>query len=183
MQKMDIGLVGLGVMGENLALNLERNGFSVCGFDLDTGKRQSFGERIQGLREMLERLRQERDQLDADSGGAAGRIEDRIDLNQIERAEGRASMDRAHHRHRRIETEPTRDGRAHSRRQSHIEHIDVEATADHSGDRRAGEEVDLGPLDFAGQVAHGVFIRRNAARLNRSRNHLGFANDQFGYFD
>ena len=50
MQKMDIGLVGLGVMGENLALNLERNGFSVCGFDLDTGKRQSFGERTQGLR-------------------------------------------------------------------------------------------------------------------------------------
>jgi 6-phosphogluconate dehydrogenase len=47
---MDIGLVGLGVMGENLALNLERNGFSVCGFDLDAGKRQSFGERTQGLR-------------------------------------------------------------------------------------------------------------------------------------
>lgn len=47
---MDIGLVGLGVMGENLALNLERNGFSVCGFDLDAGKRQSFSERTQGLR-------------------------------------------------------------------------------------------------------------------------------------
>ncbi|PUE10012.1 NADP-dependent phosphogluconate dehydrogenase [Limnohabitans sp. T6-20] len=50
MQQMDIGLVGLGVMGENLALNLERNGFSVCGFDLDAGKRQSFSERTQGLR-------------------------------------------------------------------------------------------------------------------------------------
>ena len=49
MQKMDIGLVGLGVMGENLALNLERNGFSVCGFDLDSGKRNSFGQRTQGL--------------------------------------------------------------------------------------------------------------------------------------
>ncbi len=49
MQQMDIGLVGLGVMGENLALNLERNGFSVCGFDLDEAKRRSFGERTQGL--------------------------------------------------------------------------------------------------------------------------------------
>ena len=49
MQKMDIGLVGLGVMGENLALNLERNGFSVSGFDLDAAKRESFGQRTQGL--------------------------------------------------------------------------------------------------------------------------------------
>jgi 6-phosphogluconate dehydrogenase len=49
MQQMDIGLVGLGVMGENLALNLERNGFSVSGFDLDAAKRNSFGQRTQGL--------------------------------------------------------------------------------------------------------------------------------------
>jgi 6-phosphogluconate dehydrogenase len=49
MQKMDIGLVGLGVMGENLALNLERNGFSVSGFDLDEAKRNSFDQRTQGL--------------------------------------------------------------------------------------------------------------------------------------
>lgn len=50
MQDADIGLVGLGVMGENLALNLERNGFAVCGFDLDAAKRQSFGQRTDGLR-------------------------------------------------------------------------------------------------------------------------------------
>jgi 6-phosphogluconate dehydrogenase len=49
MQKLNIGLVGLGVMGENLALNLERNGFSVSGFDLDAGKRSSFEARTQGL--------------------------------------------------------------------------------------------------------------------------------------
>jgi 6-phosphogluconate dehydrogenase len=49
MQQMDIGLVGLGVMGENLALNLERNGYSVSGFDLDAAKRASFGQRTQGL--------------------------------------------------------------------------------------------------------------------------------------
>jgi 6-phosphogluconate dehydrogenase len=44
-----IGLIGLGVMGENLALNLERNGFSVTGFDLDTNKRASFAKRTEGL--------------------------------------------------------------------------------------------------------------------------------------
>lgn len=50
MKDLDIGLVGLGVMGENLALNLERNGFAVAGFDLDAAKRQSFAQRTQGLR-------------------------------------------------------------------------------------------------------------------------------------
>ncbi len=49
MQGLDIGLVGLGVMGENLALNLVRNGFGVGGFDLDAGKRASFGQRTHGL--------------------------------------------------------------------------------------------------------------------------------------
>ena len=49
MQTTDIGLVGLGVMGENLALNLERNGFAVSGFDLDAGKRENFRLRTQGL--------------------------------------------------------------------------------------------------------------------------------------
>jgi len=48
-QAMSLGLIGLGVMGENLALNFERNGFSVCGFDLDTGKSQQFAQRTQGL--------------------------------------------------------------------------------------------------------------------------------------
>ena len=47
---MDIGLVGLGVMGENLALNLERNGFSVSGFDLDAHKSQNFAQRTEGLK-------------------------------------------------------------------------------------------------------------------------------------
>jgi 6-phosphogluconate dehydrogenase len=32
------GVVGLGVMGQNLALNIESKGFSVAGFDLDPGK-------------------------------------------------------------------------------------------------------------------------------------------------
>jgi 6-phosphogluconate dehydrogenase len=34
--------VGLGVMGSNLALNMERNGFRVAGYDLDPAKGQAF---------------------------------------------------------------------------------------------------------------------------------------------
>ncbi len=49
MQSMNIGLIGLGVMGENLALNLARNGFAVSGFDLEAGKRDSFAQRTQGM--------------------------------------------------------------------------------------------------------------------------------------
>jgi 6-phosphogluconate dehydrogenase len=34
----DIGVVGLGVMGSNLALNMERHGFRIAGYDLDATK-------------------------------------------------------------------------------------------------------------------------------------------------
>ncbi|MBI5278493.1 MAG: NADP-dependent phosphogluconate dehydrogenase [Burkholderiales bacterium] len=51
MQRMnDIGIIGLGVMGENLALNFERNGFGVAGFDTDAAKRASFAVRMEGRR-------------------------------------------------------------------------------------------------------------------------------------
>ena len=50
MKSTHIGLIGLGVMGENLALNLERNGFSVTGFDLDANKCNSFAKRTEGLK-------------------------------------------------------------------------------------------------------------------------------------
>ncbi|MBC5786355.1 NADP-dependent phosphogluconate dehydrogenase [Ramlibacter sp. USB13] len=61
----DIAVVGLGVMGINLARNLARHGFTVIGFDLDEGKRAQFergdgeGGRQQAavsLRQMLDRL-------------------------------------------------------------------------------------------------------------------------------
>ena len=39
-----IGIVGLGVMGHNLALNMERNGFPVAGYDLDALKTRAFLE-------------------------------------------------------------------------------------------------------------------------------------------
>ena len=50
-----IGIVGLGVMGHNLALNMERNGFPVAGYDLDPTKTKAFlegpgaGKRVIGV--------------------------------------------------------------------------------------------------------------------------------------
>jgi len=48
MEKKKMGIVGLGVMGENLALNIERHGFSVAGFDIDPAKVEHFRERASG---------------------------------------------------------------------------------------------------------------------------------------
>ena len=48
MPKQNFGMVGLGVMGENLALNIESHGFSVAGFDLDPKKVDNFAARTQG---------------------------------------------------------------------------------------------------------------------------------------
>ena len=64
-----IGVVGLGVMGANLALNMERHGFAVAGYDLDAAKTRAFlegpakGKQVIGvdtpaaLMEVLERPR------------------------------------------------------------------------------------------------------------------------------
>jgi len=43
MNKANFGFIGLGVMGHMLALNMERNGFRVAGFDIDPEKVKSFG--------------------------------------------------------------------------------------------------------------------------------------------
>jgi 6-phosphogluconate dehydrogenase len=43
MQTANFGMMGLGVMGHMLALNVERNGFRVAGYDLDAAKVQAFG--------------------------------------------------------------------------------------------------------------------------------------------
>ena len=40
-QNFEIGIVGLGVMGRNLALNVADHGFSVVGYDLDAAKVKS----------------------------------------------------------------------------------------------------------------------------------------------
>jgi 6-phosphogluconate dehydrogenase len=78
-QSFDIGIVGLGVMGENLALNLARNGYAVAGFDLDEHKRDSFTAHTQGqragaarsLRELLAGLKTPRRVLLMVPAGAA----------------------------------------------------------------------------------------------------------------
>jgi 6-phosphogluconate dehydrogenase len=43
MERANFGFMGLGVMGHMLALNVERNGFRVAGYDLDTEKVKAFG--------------------------------------------------------------------------------------------------------------------------------------------
>jgi len=45
MDKANIGIVGLGVMGQMLALNMERNGYMVAGYDLDEEKVETFNNR------------------------------------------------------------------------------------------------------------------------------------------
>ncbi len=50
MEKRQFGVIGLGVMGQNLALNIERNGFPVAGFDLDPGKTKEAGAKFAGKR-------------------------------------------------------------------------------------------------------------------------------------
>jgi 6-phosphogluconate dehydrogenase len=64
MGKADLGLIGLAVMGQNLALNMERNGYAVAVFNRTTETTRSFvaahrGERLIGcltLSEMVEAL-------------------------------------------------------------------------------------------------------------------------------
>jgi 6-phosphogluconate dehydrogenase len=48
MEKSHFGVVGLGVMGQNLALNVERNGFSVAGFDVNPEKARQMAEKAAG---------------------------------------------------------------------------------------------------------------------------------------
>jgi 6-phosphogluconate dehydrogenase len=48
MTQSNIGLVGLGTMGMNLALNIESKGFAVAGFDLDPEKMKHCGQKWAG---------------------------------------------------------------------------------------------------------------------------------------
>lgn len=47
MEKANFGVMGLGVMGKMLALNMERNGFRVAGYDLDIAKVSAFQKEAQ----------------------------------------------------------------------------------------------------------------------------------------
>lgn len=48
MSTFDIGVIGLGVMGQNLALNLANHGFPAAGFDIDPQKRESSRNKFNG---------------------------------------------------------------------------------------------------------------------------------------
>ena len=48
MTSYKIGIVGLGVMGQNLALNMASKGFPAAGFDLDPGKNQAAAAKFAG---------------------------------------------------------------------------------------------------------------------------------------
>ena len=48
MKKANFGFMGLGVMGHMLALNVERNGFHVAGYDVDSDKVRAFGSKYPG---------------------------------------------------------------------------------------------------------------------------------------
>jgi 6-phosphogluconate dehydrogenase len=43
-----VGVIGLGVMGRNLALNMERNGFPVAGYDIDAANAQKSRDAFKG---------------------------------------------------------------------------------------------------------------------------------------
>jgi len=69
MNKADIGLIGIGVMGENLAMNMERNGFTVAVYNRTTEKVARFveergkGKNIVGaysIRELVDVLKKPR---------------------------------------------------------------------------------------------------------------------------
>jgi len=48
MDKANFGFLGLGMMGHMLTLNVERNGFRVAGYDLDSDKAKAFGTKYPG---------------------------------------------------------------------------------------------------------------------------------------
>ena len=69
MSKAHFGLIGLGVMGENLVLNAERNGFSSVVFNRTYSKTEDFlkgrgyGKKIDGaqtIQEFVEKLERPR---------------------------------------------------------------------------------------------------------------------------
>ena len=69
MEKYDIGLIGLAVMGENLILNMESHGFSVAVYNRTTSKVDNFingraaGKNIKGcfsLEELVQSLKRPR---------------------------------------------------------------------------------------------------------------------------
>jgi len=53
MQQADIGLIGLGVMGANLALNIAENGYRVAVFNRTVAKTHEFYEEAGNLKDQI----------------------------------------------------------------------------------------------------------------------------------
>src|SRR5262245_38208913 len=79
MEKADFGLIGLGVMGQNLALNIEEKGLPIAVFNRSTEKVDEFvnenkGKKILGthsLKEFCEKLKSPRRMVIMVKAGAA----------------------------------------------------------------------------------------------------------------
>lgn len=54
-QKYEIGMVGLGVMGRNLVLNIADHGYSVSGYDKICQKLSSWRQRLEAVASKLRR--------------------------------------------------------------------------------------------------------------------------------
>ena len=81
MDKADIGVIGLAVMGENLILNMESKGFTVAAYNRTVSKVDDFvegrakGKNIVGTRsveEFVDSLASPRSDAHGQSGAASG---------------------------------------------------------------------------------------------------------------
>ncbi len=74
----DIGVIGLAVMGENLILNMERNGFTVACYNRTTSKVDEFtngraeGKKVVGCHSVKELCRQSQASAQSDVDGQGG---------------------------------------------------------------------------------------------------------------
>src|ERR1051326_7658318 len=48
-ENCDLGMIGLGVMGCNLVLNMAEHGFRIAGYDKDPAKGQALGDQAKGV--------------------------------------------------------------------------------------------------------------------------------------
>ncbi len=77
MSKANVGLIGLAVMGQNLVLNMERNGYTVAVYNRTTSKMEDFVAENPGkklvpcvtLEEFVESLERPRQDHDHGAGG------------------------------------------------------------------------------------------------------------------
>ena len=160
----DIGVVGLGVMGANLALNIEEHGFAVAGYDLDAAKAASFVKLGAGHRRECERA------LGGGADGDAGAPPARPADGSRGRARGRRDRSiaphleagRHPHRRRQLATSPTPSGAAASWTRCGFHFVGMGVSGGEEGARRGPAHHARGPARRVGRAA-----RRSCARSPR----------------